>query len=410
LRAEVYTALAWLETIEGDEQRGQELGRCALQDARNAGSERAEGLAAAVVGGSGGQLDMLRLAADLARRRGDELQEASAQWLHARGLVEWGRPIEALSTAERALQLSRDLGDRRLEALVMGALAQAHHFARDPERALQWYAEAIALHAADGHQLMQGVRLGEMARIECELGRLVDARTHASESVRLTRDAGYPAGAAASQALLSIVSAVAGQHQEARALLDEAHAEAGEHPPVTTEVLLHAAAAWLEGDRARVAPVLDEPNGDGAVRVPIHVRAVRRLWEGVARTATEAGETAAVADPRALVVGHGAAWFALGEAEPVSLHRRQALRSILSALVEARQRSPGRAVDDETLIGQAWPAQRIARGSARNRLRNAISTLRRAGLKEVLLTRSDGYLLDPDRALRRRSEDPFNGD
>jgi hypothetical protein len=36
------------------------------------------------------------------------------------------------------------------------------------------------------------------------------------------------------------------------------------------------------------------------------------------------------------------------------------------------------------------------------RVRNALATLRKMGLRDVLVTRDDGYLLDPAVAVRRR--------
>jgi hypothetical protein len=65
------------------------------------------------------------------------------------------------------------------------------------------------------------------------------------------------------------------------------------------------------------------------------------------------------------------------------------------ALVDARLHSPGAGLSTERLVQAGWPGQRMAVESGANRVRVAMSTLRRMGLRELLVTRDDGYLLDP---------------
>jgi hypothetical protein len=47
------------------------------------------------------------------------------------------------------------------------------------------------------------------------------------------------------------------------------------------------------------------------------------------------------------------------------------------------------------MIEAGWPGERASRSAIANRLRVALSTLRGFGLRDVLLTQTGGYLLDP---------------
>jgi hypothetical protein len=49
----------------------------------------------------------------------------------------------------------------------------------------------------------------------------------------------------------------------------------------------------------------------------------------------------------------------------------------------------------EALLAEGWPNERVIATAGATRVRVAIATLRRLGLASVLVTRDDGYLLDP---------------
>ena len=103
-----------------------------------------------------------------------------------------------------------------------------------------------------------------------------------------------------------------------------------------------------------------------------------------------------------LEVSPDGVWFRVGAGHRVDVAKREPLRRILAHLVARREDAPSRAVHAEELTAAGWPGERMVAAAASNRLRNAIATLRRMGLKNVLLTRSDGYMLDPDRPLVAR--------
>lgn len=92
-----------------------------------------------------------------------------------------------------------------------------------------------------------------------------------------------------------------------------------------------------------------------------------------------------------------ARWFELG-GERVDLGRRGAPRLILRALVRAHVDGEG-ALGGEELVAEGWPGERILVEAAATRVRVAIATLRKLGLREVIVTRDDGYLIDPGLAV-----------
>ncbi|MEJ7727735.1 MAG: hypothetical protein WKG00_00810 [Polyangiaceae bacterium] len=107
-----------------------------------------------------------------------------------------------------------------------------------------------------------------------------------------------------------------------------------------------------------------------------------------------AASVPADAPPDALVVARSGRWFRAPQGEVVSLQRRRALRLIMSAL--AAQRAAARRRHRPARGGRgrlAWGAP--PQEAAADRVYTAIATLRRMGLRTALLSRDDGYLLDP---------------
>lgn len=79
----------------------------------------------------------------------------------------------------------------------------------------------------------------------------------------------------------------------------------------------------------------------------------------------------------------------------VSLLRRANLRRIVVALVEQAERAPGVALTRDQLLAAAWPGERMRTDSGAFRVYTSIRRLRALGLGHALVTRDDGYLIDP---------------
>lgn len=123
------------------------------------------------------------------------------------------------------------------------------------------------------------------------------------------------------------------------------------------------------------------------------------LARGLDATASPApaapGDPAPAAPSPVLVVGPEARWLRLGDREPVSLRRARAARLILAALVRARLDAPGVALPLAALFAAGWPGERIAPGAAANRVYVTLTRLKNLGLRTLILSRDDGFVLDP---------------
>jgi hypothetical protein len=133
------------------------------------------------------------------------------------------------------------------------------------------------------------------------------------------------------------------------------------------------------------------------------VRFALRLFER-APGAGEFVHAEALATPStlpALVVHPAGDWFEAPGQPRVECRPRPALRGVLRALVQGRLERPGQSLAPDVLVRAGWPGERIVPQAAKNRLHATIKTLRQLGLRQVLVSRSDGYLLDPNVPLLR---------
>ncbi|MCB9760803.1 MAG: MerR family DNA-binding transcriptional regulator [Alphaproteobacteria bacterium] len=115
------------------------------------------------------------------------------------------------------------------------------------------------------------------------------------------------------------------------------------------------------------------------------------------RCLTRLIQRAAAGQPaeRALQLSADGVRFRMGAAPEQDLSRRKAPARLLAGLARARARTPGRVLEVEELVALGWPGERMRPGSAAQRVRTAIWTLRRLGLEEALETLDGGYRMAP---------------
>ncbi len=99
-------------------------------------------------------------------------------------------------------------------------------------------------------------------------------------------------------------------------------------------------------------------------------------------------------EPDSWLVARDGSWFRPPGGEQIPLGKRKALSSILGALAEAREAGAG--CRRAQLIDAGWPGERILEAAATQRLRVALSTLRKLGLEPLIRTLDDGYALGSD--------------
>ncbi len=96
-----------------------------------------------------------------------------------------------------------------------------------------------------------------------------------------------------------------------------------------------------------------------------------------------------------LAVGADGRWFQLPGDGAVSLERWRSLQRVLARLADERRERPGASLSVEALVLAGWPGERMLARAGATRVYTAIASLRRLGLREVLLSSEQGYMLAP---------------
>jgi hypothetical protein len=143
-------------------------------------------------------------------------------------------------------------------------------------------------------------------------------------------------------------------------------------------------------DHAQVPALIDQARAHQASSdyVRFAIRLVERLI--------------AVDAPDALVIDPEGCAFRPPGGAVVELSRRVTAKRILAALSHARFENPGRALSTLELFAVGWPGEHPHVTSAQNRVWVAIANLRSLGLRTLLRSSGDGYLLDPEVPMIRR--------
>ncbi|MFF9625875.1 tetratricopeptide repeat protein [Streptomyces griseosporeus] len=152
-----------------------------------------------------------------------DLALARGRLLHARFLEEGAEDPRELELFERAAALYARLGDGRGEGEALFWVGIVHQVVRDDtDRALPFFERALALAGAAGDRLTVSYALRHLAFAEGLAGRPDAARERLEESTRLRRELGFGPGVAANLIVLARLAVERADHEEARALLDEA--------------------------------------------------------------------------------------------------------------------------------------------------------------------------------------------
>jgi DNA-binding SARP family transcriptional activator len=146
-------------------------------------------------------------------------------------------------------------------------------------------------------------------------------------------------------------------------------------------------------ERARA--LVERPADEGVARALARLSDVDDRVVAEALCALERISGSLVRARPEIELGPALDWVRVPSGEVVRLARRRPLKRLLRRLVDAHAAETGRSLSLDALVGAGWPGERIHRAAARNRLHNALSTLRKMGFSEVLRSRHDGYLLDP---------------
>lgn len=385
-------------------------------------------------------LDDLMLGAALAALAGDTALRVGALVDVARAQRTWGAVEIAARHLLEAVAPGRPLGDElRARALceqaalarVDGRHGDAGALARDALGA----AEACGAPAGLVHALVTASEValdrGEVsaATVHAEragtLATLIDVPAPALEAqlalARALRARGDTAGARTALAAVACGLArcpdrrVVGLLALERALLEGE--PDGSAPQMRRDLAAAAAALVPQGGRlATLALVLrallDPDQADRAALVraaseqpDAELRALLALVRGERDDARFAlvrrvAPLRRVPARREMVVGSDGRYYEI-DGRRTSLARQRSLRLIFLALVDEAERRPGHGLPQPEVLARGWPGEKMRADSGATRVYTSIRRLRRGGLEGVLVTRDDGYLIDPQISVRR---------
>jgi predicted ATPase len=338
---------------------------------------------------------------------------------------ELGEVAEARIDNERGMAIFRELGDRWYEGLTLANLGQLDMQAGDLDEARWYYEQALTAFREINEPRYEGLYLAYLGSLDWEAEDLETARTRLAlaiatlEKVRLNN-------APLFRGVLGAVLAELGDIDGALRELDRADNALVDADVPAFVAAVHCHRGHLDLARAKVASSRNTPREALRLREAARERvAATRTLMDASVTGTKArlvdgsddvrfavrmleralGPQATRREGTRLAVGLEARWFAVGEGARVDLTRRGAIRLILLAMVQRHLESPGTALRQEALLRAGWPGERVLAEAGSKRVRVAVSTLRRLGLENLLVTRDDGYLLDATLDVRVSEEE-----
>jgi tetratricopeptide (TPR) repeat protein len=371
---------------------------------------------AAIAGGDGGHAEAsLRRAIELGR--GEQRIWVDALNYLAYTVAKAGRLEEGRVLFDEAQAAAHQHGLWRTECRALANRGLVEHAAGDLTAARRSDQRCLDL-ALEGSDTRNEIpaRL-QLGMVLAELGRLDEARAQLAPLARASQRVAGRQPIDAVAMLTGVVDALSGELDEAARAFERArrhHSSAGwAYQQQVSDVL----ETLVDVERARVRLAASDAEGaeaafeaarerveavraggpDGAPSS--HDRSIRcRIAVGMVERAIARLQAAVP-----LVISPDARRFRAPRGEEVVLGRRRAIRGLLGVLVERRLGRPGEVVTLAELRAAGWPGERMRTESGVHRLHVAISELRKLGLREVLLTHPDGYLLDPAVPVRRAS-------
>jgi predicted ATPase len=369
-------------------------------------------------------------------------KRARARTLRGLGLLHHsqGELEEARACYEEALALARSLGDRSRTAELFTDLGSLNLQRGRLDEARDHYRRALEIHEANPDPLLVGLVEGNLGILEQELGRLDVAREHYERGLRALERAGAHVFRA------HLLGYLGGLCHESRDLdrATELYAEAAMTLRAIgdrrLEGVFTAARGCAEAMRDRIEAAEEafetaskalETIGDEGLLLALRVHRASVLL-AAARLSAQRGDADAAARDRALaaaalaaaeqeeallrssddarfaarllthalrsstlVVRDGAGELVLPDGTKIELRTREPLRRMVLALALRRQTDPGAPIAAEDLLAEGWPGERIQAEAGMNRVKVALSTLRKLGLRDLLVRSEGGYFFDP---------------
>ena len=280
---------------------------------------------------------------------------------------ESGDFAEARAQYEAALDEFSQSGARLYEGHLRGYAAALQHEEHAFEEAIDGYEEAIAILHAVGDRRLEGLFSAAAGGAEAQRERSLRAEEHFARARELLAAVGDPG-------LLAALELHRGQLAIAESRIAARRGEtarAHEQRALAVALIERISSTRAASDDARFA---------------------LRLLE------RELGSMTLTYDPALKTVRPpGGALLDLSSRVP--------LAGIVHALVQQRLEAPGQPLDTAALLAAGWPGEKVRAEAGANRVKVALSTLRKLGLRDVILHRGDGHVIDPNVPLVVRRDD-----
>ncbi|WP_394832743.1 sigma 54-interacting transcriptional regulator [Pendulispora rubella] len=256
---------------------------------------------------------------------GDDARSADALSVRGIALVFMGSDEQGRAELGRSLELARQVGDRRLEAVALGAMAIVHQRAGENGKAREAYEQSLAAaeDARDaGTVALTRLNLAGLARAE---GDLALSLTHLEAAVDMGRRAGGLLALQGALLNLANLDLYLGRYARARASIDSLAAARAQLSPINEAMLVgfEAELAARTGDVPRASELYEES---------------ARIWETTGRPLDAAesrlegllAQADARGDAAALGRGLGKVRAALG---PSGFGEHEALAQIVAGAI-----------------------------------------------------------------------------
>lgn len=347
-------------------------------------------------------------ARELHQKTGSRRDEAEMCALLAALHQARGEAHQARSRYEEALELLSGGGDLGILGMVHTNLGTLHQELGNLDAALTHQEEALRLCSAAGARRLEGGVLGNRASVLFEMGRLDEARDGFDRAMRLLHDVGDVVHESFFQAQLAAVIATQGAVDEATSLFARAEKRLSSsgHDNEMWTLALRLQRCHIELARARQAEsegvielaskLRDEVReviGALPAETTDDVRVAARMLARALSAPTKPPEPKPIVG--ALTVSEDASNVWLPTTARVSLEKRKPVRLLLLRLIQEHAKKPGHPLTVDDLLAAGWPGERVIRDAGASRVYVALGTLRKLGLRDVILSRDGGYLLDP---------------
>lgn len=383
-------ALGYIRTVVGDLDGARALHEEALKSFRQEGDREAAALALVGLGLNAvaeGRIDEASAHLEEARAIAPEPSSPAYEGTYLRAVgnlrQEQGRVAEARASIEASISLSRELGNVRMEGFSLGHLGTVHAEMGDLGKARAALERSTALLGEVGDVRAVALFTAALAAVRARLGQGIEAERLLASTGELPAEGDD----AVLRMAIELYAALVDLERAARAEGEGARAEG---VASARAVMARAASFTARSHHVRVAlRLLDRTLAE---RAP--PPAAPPSQEGALKVAA-ARSPGAGPPERVLVVAPDARWCRLPDGAEVEFKKGRALRLMLLRLFEERLKAPGRALTIEDLFASGWPGERASSEAVENRVYVGISRLRKLGFKGLLLSRDDGFLLDP---------------